>query len=125
MNKQNVWILALLLTLALGAFLLVPRTEPEPFAAPASSYVIITVAGEEQARIPLSEPRTLAIRQESGAENILEITPEGVVMLSSTCENQLCVHMGQVTEENWEYRPNGAFIICLPNQVSAELVVVE
>lgn len=86
---------------------------------------IITVNGREYTRVPLSAPRTVTVSQTDGSVNVIEVTAEGAVMLSSTCENQLCVHMGQVTRDNWEFRPNGAFIICLPNRVSVELAVVE
>ena len=87
--------------------------------------VIVTVDGKEAVRVPLSQPQTLTISQENGAVNVIEITSEGAVMRSSTCENQLCVHMGAVTVDNWETRVNGAFIICLPNRVSVELAVKE
>ena len=87
--------------------------------------VIITVNGREYTRVPLSAPRTVTVSQSDGSVNVIEVTAEGAVMLSSTCKNQLCVHMGQVTRDNWELRPNGAFIICLPNRVSVELAVVE
>ena len=87
--------------------------------------VIITVDGEEYARVPLSEPRTVTIEQPGGEVNVVEVSDHGAVMLSSNCHNQLCVHMGEVTVDNWEFRPNQAFIICLPNRVSVELVVVE
>ena len=33
--------------------------------------------------------------------------------------------MGAVTLDNWEFRPNQTFIICLPNRVSIELAVTE
>lgn len=85
--------------------------------------VIITVAGKEYARIPLGERQTVTIRQENGAVNVVEITGDGAVMRSSTCDNQLCVQMGEVTRENWETRPNQQFIICLPNRVSVEVAV--
>ena len=57
--------------------------------------------------------------------NVIEISERGAVMASSTCHNQLCVQMGEVTLDNWETRPNQQFIICLPNRVSVELVVKE
>ena len=76
-------------------------------------------------RVPLSAPRTVTVEQPGGEVNVIEVSDRGAVMLSSTCGNQLCVHMGEVTVDNWEYRPNQAFIICLPNRVSVELVVVE
>ena len=56
---------------------------------------------------------------------MVEVTAEGAVMLSSTCHNQLCVKMGEVTRDNWETRPNQQFIICLPNRVSVELAVAQ
>ena len=98
--------------------------KPEPSAI-TEDTVIITVDGQEVARVPLNQPQTVTVSQESGAENVIEITSEGAVMRSSTCENQLCVHMGAVTVDNWETRVNGAFIICLPNRVSVELAVKE
>ncbi len=88
-------------------------------------YVSIQVDGQEVRRIPLSEPQTVTIDQGNGVVNVVEITEHGAVMRSSTCHNQLCVHMGEVTTENWEYRVNGAFIICLPNRVTVELRVKE
>lgn len=84
---------------------------------------IISVDGSEYARIPLSRPQTVTIRQTDGAVNVVSVTADGVQMHSSTCENQLCVQTGQVTRDNWEFKPNGAFIVCLPNRVSVELAV--
>ena len=42
-------------------------------------------------------------------------------MVSSTCQNQVCVHKGLVTLDNWELM-GGAFVYCAPNQVMLELV---
>ncbi len=88
-------------------------------------YVSIQVDGREVKRVPLSRPQTVTIDQGSGVVNVVDITERGAVMRSSTCENQLCVHMGEVNVDNWEYRVNGAFIICLPNRVTVELRVKE
>lgn len=85
--------------------------------------VIITVDGAEYARVPLSEPQTVTVDQGDGKVNVIRVTEQGAVMASSTCKNQQCVHMGEVTVDNWETRPNQAFIICLPNRVSVELAV--
>ena len=121
MEKKN-WLIPLMI--AVVAVILLPlslalRPEAE------ESVVIITVDGREAERVPLSQPRTVTIEQPDGAVNVVEVSDRGAVMLSSTCDNQLCVHMGEVTVDNWEFRPNQAFIICLPNRVSVELVVVE
>ena len=71
--------------------------------------------------IPLSQPQQMTIEQENGAVNVLEVTSRGMMMLSSTCDNQVCVHKGEVTLENWELK-GGAFVYCAPNQVMLELV---
>ncbi|MBR4458517.1 MAG: NusG domain II-containing protein [Clostridia bacterium] len=97
----------------------------QPAATADEDCVSIQVDGREVRRIPLSKPQTVTIDQGGGVVNVIEITERGAVMKSSTCENQLCVHMGEVNVDNWEYRPNGAFIICLPHRVTVELKVKE
>ena len=121
MERKN-WLIPLVIAVAAAALLLLSLTL-RPTAE--ESMVVITVDGREYERIPLSQPRTVTIEQPDGAVNVVEISDHGAVMLSSTCDNQLCVHMGEVTVDNWEFRPNQAFIICLPNRVSVELVVVK
>ena len=68
--------------------------------------------------MPLSQPQTVVVEQEDGSRNEIVVTSEGAYMAFSSCDNQLCVHMGEVTLDNWETRPNQAFIICLPNRVN-------
>ena len=121
MEKKN-WLIPLMIV-AVAAALLIVSQALRPSAE--ESMVIITVNGEEYARVPLSEPRTVTIEQPGGEVNVVEVSDHGAVMLSSSCHNQLCVHMGEVTVDNWEFRANQAFIICLPNRVSVELVVVD
>ena len=55
------------------------------------------------------------------AENVIHLTPEGVYMEDSTCENHDCVEQGEVTLDNRKDRILGNFIICLPNQVTLQL----
>lgn len=118
MEKKNwlviggVALLALLL-LALIPLLPAPQTDED--------CVIIRVGDAEYARIPLSQPQTLTIAQENGAVNVVEVTANGMRMVSSTCDNQICVHRGVITLQNWELM-GGAFISCLPNRVLLELV---
>ena len=92
---------------------------------PEGDYVRIQVDGKTVQIVPLGEPRTVTLRQETGETNVIRITENGVYMESSNCHNQDCVRMGEVDRENWETRVNGAFIICLPNRVSVELAVKE
>lgn len=121
MNKKN-WLIiggALLLALALLALSPLTRTKTS------QDVVIITVDGKEYARVPLSSPQKVTVEQDSGEVNVVEVSTRGAVMHSSTCHNQNCVMMGEVTLDNWEMRPNQQFIICLPNRVSVELAVSE
>lgn len=123
MDKKNWLVIAAVLALAL-LLLTVTRLRPQTHAAE-ENQVVITVDGREYARIPLSRPQTVTVTQDNGCVNVVKVTEQGAVMQSSTCGNQLCVKMGEVTVDNWQFRPNQQFIICLPNRVSIELAVTE
>lgn len=118
MNRKN-WLVigavVLLAVLLLALAPLVPGTEAE------EDCVVIRLGNEEYARVLLSQPQTLTITQDNGAVNVVEVTENGMRMVSSTCSNQICVHRGLITLDNWELM-GGAFISCLPNQVLLELV---
>lgn len=115
-NRKSLWligglILAALLMTALG-----------PLLAGSGSVVLVTVDGVEYARVPLGRSRTLTIRQPDGAENVLQIEPDGFCMLSASCPDQLCVQQGRVTADNASSRALGASVVCLPNRVVCTLV---
>lgn len=123
MDKKNMLVIAGIAVIAL--ILLAMSVFARPAQDVAEDMVIISVDGEEYARVPLSRPQTVTVTQEDGSVNVIEVSDHGAVMQSSTCGNQLCVKMGEVTVDNWEFRPNQQFIICLPNRVSVELAVTE
>lgn len=123
-NKKNliVLIVAFVIVLVLlAAMRLMPGTPIAPRTETAEEMVIITVGDKEYARVPLSEPQKLTIRQDNGAVNVVEVMENGMRMVSSTCDNQICVHVGTVTLDNWELKPQQQFIHCVPNQVKLEL----
>lgn len=122
MNKKNLLVIAVVAVIAM-LLLFVSITSKPQLAE--ENTIIISVDGKEYARVPLSQPQTVTIEQEDGCVNVIEVTENGAVMRSSTCDNQLCVGMGEVTVDNWQYRANQQFIICLPNRVSVELAVTE
>ena len=124
MDKKNLLVIAVVAVAVLLVFAVVKLAPAAPTAVD-ENMVIITVDGKEYARVPLSDPRTVTVEQSNGCVNVVEVSDRGAVMQSSTCGNQLCVHMGEVTVDNWQYRPNQQFIICLPNRVSIELAVTE
>lgn len=119
MKRKNLLLIGLVVLLAIGLMALSPLLRTRA----AESMVIVTVDGQEYCRVPLSQPQRVTVDQGDGRVNIIDVTAEGAVMASSTCDNQLCVHMGAVTLSNWETRPQQAYIICLPNRVSVELAV--
>lgn len=67
---------------------------------------------------PMGEDSVLI--EQNGESNLVHITQSGVYMESSSCENQNCVHQGEITDGSGEL---GCWIICLPNRVSVELVM--
>ena len=121
MGRKNLLLIAavaLVAAVLLAVSLLMPRTTSRS----GGSEVLITVDGAEYARVPLSQPQTVIVTQDGGESNEIVVTETGAYMKSSTCHNQLCVQMGEVTPDNWETRPNQAYVICLPNRVSVELI---
>ena len=123
MNKKNYLVIGGILLIA--AVMLTLALLNRPMTVVDEDMVIISVDGKEYARVPLSKPQTVTVAQKDGSVNVVEVSDHGAVMLSSTCDNQLCVEMGEVTVDNWEYRPNQQFIICLPNRVGVELAVTQ
>ena len=123
MNKKNYLVIGGILLIA--AVMLTLTLLNRPMTVVDEDMVIISVDGKEYARVPLSKPQTVTVAQKDGSVNAVEVSDQGAVMLSSTCDNQLCVEMGEVTVDNWEYRPNQQFIICLPNRVGVELAVTQ
>ena len=123
MNKKNYLVIGGILLIA--AVMLTLTLLNRPMTVVDEDVVIMSVDGKEYARVPLSKPQTVTVAQKDGSVNVVEVSDHGAVMLSSTCDNQLCVEMGEVTVDNWEYRPNQQFIICLPNRVGVELAVTQ
>ena len=86
-------------------------------------HVVITVAGRQDGDpIPMDRDKIITVKQENGAINRIHITPEYVEMESSTCENQDCIGEGEVNVNTYKDRILSTYIICLPNQVTIEMV---
>lgn len=89
-------------------------------------HVLLTVGGRQYGDpIPMDRDKIITLRQEDGKINKVHITPEKVYMESSTCENQDCVQQGEVHVDTYMDRILGTYIICLPNNVSIEMVPAE
>ena len=86
-------------------------------------YVVINVGGRQYGDpIPMDRDKIITIKQDNGDINKIHITPEYVVMESSTCENQDCIGEGEVNVNTYKDRILSTYIICLPNQVTIEMV---
>lgn len=125
-------ILALLTAaLLLAGMTLTGMAEPAEAPQPAAGYVLVTI-GEQYYWLPLpaDEEYSVTLRQtdpETGEEliNIVTVTPEGVYMKESTCDNQDCVDEGIVTLFNKTERILGNMIVCLPHRIMLELFTPE
>ncbi len=71
--------------------------------------------------------KTIRTKLADGSEfvNVLHLTPNGFRMEDANCEGHDCVNQGEVTLENREDRILWNMIICLPHQLSAELITRE
>lgn len=98
---------------------------PRAQTAQVRGYVVLTVGGRQYGDpIAMDREKIITIRQDDGKVNQVHITPEKVYMESSTCENQDCVGQGEISLDNYDKRILGTYVICLPNNVTIELVPV-
>lgn len=90
-----------------------------------SGTVEIYTGGTLYATARLDEPQALSVTQPDGAVNTVTIQNGQVSMTYSSCKNQLCVHQGAISADNWMRRAMGRTIVCLPNSVLVELALDE
>ena len=96
---------------------------PPKKAEKVRGYVVLTVGGRQYGDpIPMDRDKIITLKQDDGKLNKVHITPETVYMEFSTCENQDCVGQGEVHVDTYKDRILGTYIICLPNNVSIEMV---
>ena len=107
-----------------------PAEAPAATPQPANGYVLVSTA-TQMGFLPLPEEGEYSYHLKqilpdgTPAENVLHLTPDGVWMEDSTCENHDCVQQGEVTLDNRRDRILGNMIICLPNQVTLQLLTPE
>ena len=105
---------------------LVQITEDDPSIA----YVLVRMQNTAGLLpLPLEGEYTRTLRQAMAdgteAVNVLHLTPNGFWMEDANCEGHDCVNEGEVTLENREERVLWNMVICLPHQLSAELITRE
>lgn len=121
LKKKDFIIIGIVLIAALGLFLWTGLGS----ITPSKGEIVIYIGSEVYKRVPLGKAQTVVVDQGDGRVNELSITENGAVMHSATCDNQDCVKQGEVTLDNYKTRVLGSWIVCLPNQVSVELIAGE
>ena len=94
-------------------------------ANPAESYLVVETRNGLHAPIPLNEENEFRLTQADGSENVVHIGRNSFYMASSNCDNQSCVKQGEVTLENRDARLLLNMVICLPHELSLELLTRE
>lgn len=114
----------------------VDQVKDQPFLVqitdsdPSIAYVLVRMPNPiGLLPLPLEGEYTKTIRRtmDDGTEyiNVLHLTPEGFWMEDSNCEGHDCINEGEVTLANREERILWNMVICLPHQLSAELITRE
>ena len=122
LSGRNLILALVLLAAALGLILYGVLSQKGQTPA---GILRITVGGHFYADEPLGRERDVEIVQADGKRNVIHITENGFYMKQSTCDNQLCVHQGTVTVDNYYLRALQNQVLCLPNGVVLELVLVD
>lgn len=104
---------ALALTVLACAGFLLWQSGHARAAVTASIYQYGTLV--EEVRLDrVTEPYTIPLDGENGAENLVEVAPGRVRMRSANCPDQVCVNQGWISDA-------AVPIVCLPHQVVIEI----
>lgn len=85
--------------------------------APKGTTAIVELDGQvikEQTLSQLTETETFTVEGDQGLKVVIEFSPQGAAVISSTCPDQVCVKTGQLTRA-------GESAICLPAKVTLRL----
>ncbi len=116
MRNKAIWGVCGAAVLLCGALLWV-QSGQSPLA---NARVVVSVDGKTVAEAPLNQDQEIPVLSDYGT-NVVRIEGGAVYMLSSSCEDQDCVHQGKLTLENHTQRFLGNLILCLPNRVIVTL----
>ena len=125
-DKRNLIVIAVIVLViaVVGVIAAMQRKQLADVPEDASAWLVITVAGEMYEPIKLEEDGRYTITR-GDKVNVIEVTPDSVVMHSSTCDNQDCVLQGVVSLQNRADRVLQNMILCMPNEVVLELYTEE
>lgn len=103
--KKNDWIL-------LGGFLtvgIILLIALYAIFSGTGAEAVITVDGEEIARLPLDQDTEIAVAGYNGGTNTVVVRDGNVYVQDASCPDKICVHTGHADELK--------SIVCLPNRV--------
>ena len=122
MKRRDFIILAVVLVASLALYLLRPQSVKD---TEETVYMRVTIAGQTQQFVALTDEQDIRIEQENGDYNIVHIYPGGFQITEANCYNQDCIHQGEVNTGNIADRPLSNEIICLPHKLVLSLVTQE
>ncbi len=123
-KKRDLILIGIFTVFALAVLLIVPMLR-EKAPADAKWYLRYQAENGEQVLRPLGEDQQITVDQGDGKVNVIRLSPDGFVMESSTCHNQLCIYQGQVTVDNMDERPLYNMIVCAPHRLVLELITAK
>lgn len=123
MKKRDILLIAAIVCIAAASLLVTGALRGGN--ADSKAKVVIYVGDTIYKEVPLGQEQVINVDQGNGHFNEVVLTKDGVYIRSASCDNQDCVKLGEVTLENYKTNLLYNWIVCLPNQVSVELVVEE
>lgn len=123
MKKRDAIIILAVLVIAAAGMLAVRYFSPSLSPDQETHTARILVGSYVYKEVSLDEDQIVEINQGNDVINHVEIKDGAIYMQDSTCPDQQCVYQGEITAENYEDRPLRNWIVCLPNQVTVELVL--
>ncbi len=128
-RKKLNWILtgaAIAFAALAVVLLLLLRQTPQQEETPA--VVVIRYGSGQVITVPVSETRTVVIRDGviadsatgEGEENVIRIENGEAWMEQATCPHRECVRQGKLSAETVQSRPLGTWIVCAPHKVTIE-----
>ena len=85
------------------------------------TYVNIYVEGKVYKQVSAVKSQTIVIER-NNMYNEIKVSPQSVMMYDSNCDNKNCIHQGEIIPDSMSMRIMDGWIVCLPNQVSIEVV---
>lgn len=121
MKKRDLLIVVIVLLVAAAGMLAVKYLSPTPDETSPTARIL--VGNYVYKTVSLDEDQVVEIDQGNGTVNHVIVKDGAINMQDSTCPDQQCIHQGEITAENYEDRVLRNWIVCLPNQVTIELVL--